>query len=507
MFYNTRGWFRDLTCFFGFVVFFNALAGSGYGQQSISSLPGGVAAGSSQVASTGTRRTNPTSTARSLSPASAGQLQPTGPRSMTWPAAANGILRSPVAGGLRSGVAQQSMAAREHKPADPALMARLTRKLAQSSVQMGTSADDPTDPYIINQAAALHNDPQQMFAFVRDQIAYQAYSGSLRGARGTLWSRAGNALDRASLLVALLRASGFIAQYVQGTLSTAQAQGLILAMFQSEYRVLGCPPAGSALADPANDSNLLAIVGDHYWVQYSSASGGSPTNADTAFPNATRGQTVGAASSTSAVVPTSEEIFVTFSEDVEIFSQADVPSTGNGLSINNVLSQDFLATDLIGKPVSIGQFVNSTSLGTVVSSSTNTYSPYLIVGGDPANTAGDQVIRGTDFQEVLTNFPLGSQVLTGLVANVTITYAQSGNSQTFTKTLFDRIGFAARAGGSPPQLSVGPGTAPARNTENLATFNVLGGFEDESIIRTWGATNDFSFGCPQSNSATARRQR
>ncbi len=359
----------------------------------------------------------------------------------------------------------------------------------QPRLQTGTSADDGTDPYIVNQATALHNDPQQMFVFVRDQIAYQAYSGSLRGARGTLWSKAGNALDRASLLVALLRASGFTAQYVQGTLTTAQEQSLILSMFQSQYRVLGRPPAGSALADPANDPNLQAIAGDHYWVQYSSAPGGPLTSADTAFAKSTLGQTFGTATSTSDTVPSNEQIIVTFSENAETYSAASAAAAGNGYSTTTVQSQDFLTTDLIGKPVTIGHFVNSASL-TVAGSSTNTYSPYLVVGGDPANTAGDQVYRGTDFQEVLTNLPLGSQVLTGLFADVTITYNGSGTSQTFTKTLFDRIGFAARAAGSPSPVSIGPGTAPALYSENLATFNVLGGLQDDSIIRTWGATND-----------------
>ena len=489
MFYCAKGWFRDLTCFSAFVVFSNALVGSGYGQQSSSVMPGGVAARPWEVTSG-----SPPFARRVSAP-------PVGPRANTGSGSENqlfGNVRAPNAitpsltgRRMATDLAKQSLSAgRNQKQADASLMARLKSKFMQPRLQTGTSADDPTDPYIVNQAAALHNDPQQMFAFVRDQIAYQAYSGSLRGARGTLWSKAGNALDRASLLVALLRASGFTAQYVQGTLTTAQEQSLILSMFQSQYRVLGCPPASSALADPVDDPNLQAIAGDHYWVQYANLSGGPFTDADTAFPNAMPGQTFGTAAGTSAAVPTSEEILVTFSENAETFSQAGVSVAGNGLSTNTVLSQQFLTTDLIGKPVTLGQFVNSTSLGTAVTFSTNTYSPYLIVGGVPANTAGDQVIRGTDFQEVLTNFPQESQVLTGLVANVTITYAGSGNSETFTKTLFDRIGFAARAAGSPPPISIGPGSAPALDTENLATFNVLGGLQDDSIIRAWAATND-----------------
>jgi hypothetical protein len=513
MFYSTRGWFRDFTRFSAFVVFFNALVESGYGQ-GLSGLPEGVAAGSGQVASTGAPFTNKISSPRSFpplpnagstfrrsqefraapartgqpNPSLVNQLQQAVHQVATAPMAANGNLLPRAGAGIATGPARQPLSAnRGQKPADAVLMARLKTKFAQPRLQVGTSADDPTDPYIVNQAAALHNDPQQMFAFVRDQIGYQAYSGSLRGARGTLWSKAGNALDRASLLVALLRASGFTAQYVQGTLSTAQAQTLILAMFQGQYRVLGCPPAGSALADPANDPNLQALAGDHYWVQYSSATAGPFTNADTAFPTAQLGQTFGTALNTSTSVPFSEEIFVTISENAEIFSPASAALAGNGISTSTVLSQDFLTTDLIGKPVSIGQFVNSVNLGSVLSSSTNTYSPYLIVGGDPANPSGDQVIRGTDFQEVVTNFPLGSQILTGLFAQIIITSA--GTSQTFNQTLLDRIGFAARQGGTSP-MNVAAGTGPALSQYDMATFNVLSASQDESIIRTWGTVND-----------------
>jgi hypothetical protein len=49
-----------------------------------------------------------------------------------------------------------------------------------------------TDPFIVQKAADLDNDPAQIFALVRDQIGYESYKGSLRGTRGTLWSRAGN---------------------------------------------------------------------------------------------------------------------------------------------------------------------------------------------------------------------------------------------------------------------------------------------------------------------------
>src|SRR5262249_46063957 len=152
-------------------------------------------------------------------------------------------------------------------------------------------------PFIVAQAQALNNDPNQIFAFVRDQVKFEVYNGSLRGARGTLWSMAGNALDRASLLVALLEASGFSAPYVQGTTSLAQQQQLILSMFTPPSNVAGCPPPGSPLSDPANDPALQAQGADHWWVVFGPANTPNPTTAlDPNFAGAQVGQVFGSAS-------------------------------------------------------------------------------------------------------------------------------------------------------------------------------------------------------------------
>ena len=124
-----------------------------------------------------------------------------------------------------------------------------------------------TDTFIVQKASELGNDPNAIFAFVRDEIGYESYRGSLRGARGTLWSNAGNALDQASLLIALLRASGIPARYVQGTLSDELSQQLILSMFPNATRIVGCPSGDVERADPANDPNLLAETREHYWVE------------------------------------------------------------------------------------------------------------------------------------------------------------------------------------------------------------------------------------------------
>jgi transglutaminase-like putative cysteine protease len=76
---------------------------------------------------------------------------------------------------------------------------------------------DAADPSAQEKAAELDYDPQRILAYLRDRVGYESHRGSLRGARGTLWSGAGNALDEASLGVALLRASGIPTRYTRGS--------------------------------------------------------------------------------------------------------------------------------------------------------------------------------------------------------------------------------------------------------------------------------------------------
>ena len=55
-------------------------------------------------------------------------------------------------------------------------------------------------------------DPVSIYAYVRNTIAYEPYYGSRKGALLTLWERSGNDADIASLLIALLHASGYAAR-------------------------------------------------------------------------------------------------------------------------------------------------------------------------------------------------------------------------------------------------------------------------------------------------------
>ena len=178
-----------------------------------------------------------------------------------------------------------------------------------------------TDPFIQEEAAALDYDPTQIFNFLHTQIGYNSYAGSVRGARGTLWSSAGNALDVASLGVALMRASGIPAQYAQGTLSQSQAQQLILSMFPASDQTVGYIPAGTQTSDPADDAQLLAETEDHYWFQFNTGSG--MQDADPLMAGATIGQTFTTATGTFTAVPQNLEETTEVQLVAEIYSQAD----------------------------------------------------------------------------------------------------------------------------------------------------------------------------------------
>jgi hypothetical protein len=65
-----------------------------------------------------------------------------------------------------------------------------------------------------------------------------------------------------------MRASGIPAQYAQGTLPLNPAQKVVLSMFPQPLVIVGCLPADTQTADPANNSQLLSETEDSWWFQF-----------------------------------------------------------------------------------------------------------------------------------------------------------------------------------------------------------------------------------------------
>lgn len=87
---------------------------------------------------------------------------------------------------------------------------------------MATSAASgaaQVSPEIKELARALRHDPKLIYNYVKQHIDYLPYFGSLKGATLAYLDGSGNDFDQASLMIALLRASGYNARYVYGTMT------------------------------------------------------------------------------------------------------------------------------------------------------------------------------------------------------------------------------------------------------------------------------------------------
>jgi hypothetical protein len=82
-------------------------------------------------------------------------------------------------------------------------------------------------------AAELGPDVDSAFRFVRDQVRFEVYEGVLRGARGALMARAGNAFDKSILLGELLRRHRIEVRFKTATLPRERAEALVAQMYNT----------------------------------------------------------------------------------------------------------------------------------------------------------------------------------------------------------------------------------------------------------------------------------
>lgn len=118
-------------------------------------------------------------------------------------------------------------------------------------------------------ALELENNPVKIYDWVRNNIEFIPTWGSVQGAHMTLLSQQGNAFDIASLLIALLRVSGFSAHYVTGTIELPidkvkkWAGGFTDAKAASDYFASGGTPGKSIIENGA----ITKVQLEHVWVE------------------------------------------------------------------------------------------------------------------------------------------------------------------------------------------------------------------------------------------------
>jgi uncharacterized repeat protein (TIGR01451 family) len=359
---------------------------------------------------------------------------------------------------------------------------------------------DAADPEVLALAAELRGDPLAIHAFVRDQVAYQPYRGSLRGARGTIWAGAGNSLDRASLLVALLRASGVPARYGSVTLGTQDAAALIASGLPAPINALSPgldrdavlealtdrdvlrEQTGAVIADtigdldpsfiaealypdPTQDAGLLAVARNHTVVQMRMG--------DSWVTLETRDAEPSTPVLTFAEVDDSQRHKVTITVRTQSFN----PVFGvSGLDEADLVTATVATVELAGRPVVVRNDVVGDALGGLVFNTvTWSITPEIVVGGQTR-------ARGAAAVEVYSDFPAGTQVMTGYFIDARVT-SPDEDDFTYRHTVVDRLGEAYRGegfpGGGDEELvvfDVDEGPDPSVLPGTVTTLHVAGGY-------------------------------
>jgi hypothetical protein len=317
-------------------------------------------------------------------------------------------------------------------------------------------------------AAALGKNPTRIFNFVRDQIAFESYDGALRGPRGTLLAMAGNSVDRASLLGAMLTASGQRVRYVSGTLPPAQVDRLIASMWRDRggrasaaatvpaeikaagdllftrvehdgrllldrLRQAGIP--GSEISATTAEA-LAEETREHYWVQW--LRDGVWTDLDPSFASGQPGQTYTTAQETFDALP--DRLFHRIELRVKVEEY-----TGPAPASRVVLQYAARAADLSALDLILAHEPKTQN-----DTWTNEYTPVLIVNGESR--------RGEPFwlmppkqvaaAAIVDAFGGGSDPEPSPVAmaeSVEMEFiAPGGATDTVVREIFDRVGRSRR---------------------------------------------------------------
>ncbi len=124
-------------------------------------------------------------------------------------------------------------------------------------------------PAIQDKAAELSHDPVAIYHWVRNHIEWLPTWGAMQDADLTLGSRRGNAFDIASLLIALLRASGIPSRYVHGTieLPAARFQDWAGGFTTPEAALHYAASGGIPIEGVVSGGKVASVRMEHIWVE------------------------------------------------------------------------------------------------------------------------------------------------------------------------------------------------------------------------------------------------
>lgn len=340
-------------------------------------------------------------------------------------------------------------------------------------------------------AAALGHDLAVAFAFVRDEIANEIYPGVLRGTSGTLSARAGNDLDKAVLLAAILAEQGRQVRYARCGLDDKVAGDRIGAIFtepapsrqsdlteaaaaalgregvpearardlaQQAARVLlaldesvahtatadlaivrdALGRAGIVPAPEADQPALLVEARTHYWLQVQD--GGQWLDLDPAFRGAQPGRAFCPASETYAELPDDVYQRVTFRARNEYLE-------GGTLRSVTVFEHTFPAASLHGQAIVYMNAPSASEAPTGGLAAAPTFVPVLAVGEFVSTGDQFELSGGTMFGQAAEELAGGApRQLAAQWLDFELT--APGRRSLVSRAIVDTVDPPERAGGS-----------------------------------------------------------
>ena len=141
------------------------------------------------------------------------------------------------------------------------------RQAAPTPADLAETPETPFHAEILTQAQALEHDYIRIYEFVRNEIATEWYAGAMKGALGTLRQKSANAVDQASLLIALLRASSAPARYVHGVIRLPLEQVMAsLGLTEATQATRALTAAGMAYRPVLQGGRVAAVDLESTWV-------------------------------------------------------------------------------------------------------------------------------------------------------------------------------------------------------------------------------------------------
>lgn len=165
--------------------------------------------------------------------------------------------------------------------AAPTALPPAPRSTAPAPEDLVETEDVQLTPEIRRTAEGLGRNPVKIYNWVRNNIRFIPTYGSVQGAEMTLRSGQGNALDTASLLIALFRASNIPARYVYGTIRARAADvvnwtgGAASSEAVLNLMAQGGIPCSGVISGGAIESIKMEHVWVEAWVDYIPSRGSS----------------------------------------------------------------------------------------------------------------------------------------------------------------------------------------------------------------------------------------